>query len=198
MKNRSKSRKRQRDATPRKHAPSSAFHKRPSGGKRYSKSNKARFLRVSKPRERINNARDRSLHALADMRHGATLSQAARDRGVTRRTIKKYVGSALLQNRPGGRIRATKNDRFVRYLKIPGPHGPVDIKPQGSKQATEVAKYKAAVTRFLGGDVKALAPWRGKRIAGVGLVTDPQALKRLAKDELLPYSLYRSLSGGAT
>jgi hypothetical protein len=55
----------------------------------------------------------------------------------------------------------------------------------------------AAVNRFLRDDLKALAPWRGKKIAGVQLITDRQTLKGLAKDEQLPYSLYRSLSGGA-
>ena len=159
---------------------------------------KARLVRVSQISERDSSARDRALHALNDMRHGASISQAARDNRVTTRTIKKYVGSALLQDRPGGRIRPTMSDRFVRYLQIPGPDGPVEIKARGSKEATEVARYKAAINRFLGGDLKALEPWRGKKIAGVELVTDRQTLKGLAQKELLPYSLYRSLSGGAT
>jgi hypothetical protein len=158
---------------------------------------KARVVRLSKISKRSFSARDRSLHALADMRHGVPLPQAARDNGVTTRTIKKYVGSALLQDRPGGRIRPTKSDRIVRYLQIPGPHDPVEIRARGSKEAAEVAKYKAAVNRFLNGDLKALAPWRGKKIAGVKLITDRRILKSLAKDELLPYFLYRSLSGGA-
>jgi hypothetical protein len=131
------------------------------------------------------------------MRRGASFSEAARNNGVTSRTIKKYVGSALLQHRPGGRIRATKSDRFVYYLQIPGPHGPVEIKAHGSKEAADVARYMAAVNRFLRDDLKALAPWRGKKIAGVQLITDRQTLKGLAKDEQLPYSFYRSLSGGA-
>jgi hypothetical protein len=82
-------------------------------------------------------------------------------------------------------------------MQIPGPHGPVEIKARGSKEATDVARYKAAVNRFLSGDLKALAPWRGKKIAGVELITDRRTLKSLAQDEKLPYSLYRSLSGGA-
>ena len=158
---------------------------------------KAGDVRVSRLRERSFSARDRSLHALADMRHGASFSQAARDNGVTPRTIRKYVGSALLQNRSSGRIRATKSDRLVRYLQIPGPSGQVEIKAHGSKEASEVARYKAAVNRFLRGDVNALKPWHRKKIAGVKLVTDAKTLKRQAQDELLPYSLYRSLAGGA-
>lgn len=142
-------------------------------------------------------SRNRALHALAQMRHGASISKAARDNGVTVRTMKRYVGSALSQDRRGARIRAAKSDRLARYLEIPGPHGPVEITARGSKQATELARYKAAVNRFLGGDPNALASWHGKKIAGVELVTVGNTLKSLAQKDLLPYSIYRSLSGGA-
>jgi hypothetical protein len=142
-------------------------------------------------------ARDRAFHALVDMRLGSSLSQAARDNGATARTIRKYVGAALIQDRPGGRIRARKSDRLTRYLQIPGPNGPIEIRLRGSKQATEAAKYAAAINRYLSGDVNALTPWRGKRIAGVELITERPAIKGLAQRELLPHSLYRAFSGGA-
>jgi hypothetical protein len=158
---------------------------------------KTRLILPSKLSERSFAARDRALHALADMRHGASLRQAARDNGVTVRTIKEYVGRALLQDRPGGRIRATKSDRLVRYLQIPGPYGRIEIKVHGSKEASDAASYKAAVNKFLRGDRNALAPWHGKKIAGVELITAGPSLKSLADKDLLPYSLYRSLSGGA-
>jgi hypothetical protein len=131
------------------------------------------------------------------MRRGASPSEAARDNGVAVRTIKKYVGTALVQDRPGGRLRATRTDRLVRYVQIPGPLGPIEIKVRGSKQATDAAKYDAAVNRFLRGDLKALAPWHGKKIGGVELITAGPAIKGLAQEELLPHSLYRALSGGA-
>src|ERR1039458_10800311 len=131
------------------------------------------------------------------MRNGASISRAARENGVTPRTMKRYLGSALSQDRPGGRLRATKSDRLVRYLQIPGLHGPIDITAHGSKEASEIASYKAAVNRFLAGDRKALAPWDGRKIAGFALITDERTLRTLSRRELLPYSLYRSLSGGA-
>jgi hypothetical protein len=141
--------------------------------------------------------RQRALGALTDMRHGASLSQATRNNGITIRTMKRYVGSELVQDRPGGGIRATRNDRILRYLQLPGVDGPVEITARGSKEAREAARYKAAVSRFLAGESNALAPWRGKKIAGVQLITDKEILKSLAHKDLLPYSLYRSLSGGA-
>ena len=131
------------------------------------------------------------------MRHGDSLSKAARDNGVTNRTIKRYIGSALMQDRPGGRIRATKSDRLVRYLQIPGPDGPRDVTVRGSKAASEFAKYKAAINRLLRGDSHAMAKWHGKRIAGIELITDTKTLVEQARKEILPYSLYRSLAGGA-
>jgi len=145
---------------------------------------------------RSEGSRERALKTLAAMRRGDTLSRAARDNGVTVRTIKRYVGSALVQDRPGGRIRATKSDRLVRYLQIPGPDGPRDITVHGSKMASEFARYKAAINRLLRGDRNAMARWHGKKIAGIELITDTKTLVEQARKELLPYSLYRSLAGG--
>jgi hypothetical protein len=130
------------------------------------------------------------------MRRGDTLSQAARENGVTTRTIKRYAGSALVQDRPGGRIRATTSDRLVRYLQIPGPDGPREVTVRGSKAASEFANYKAAINRLLRGDRHALDRWHGKTIQGIQLITDTKTLVEQARKELLPYSLYRSLAGG--
>jgi hypothetical protein len=85
----------------------------------------------------------------------------------------------------------------VRYLVIPGPEGPREISVRGSKAASEFAKYKAAVNRLLRGDGNALIDWHGKTIAGIELVTDTKTLIEQARKDLLPYSLYRSLAGGA-
>ena len=154
--------------------------------------------RLSKLSPRSFSARDRALHALADMRHGASLFRAAHDNGVTTRTIKRYIGSALLQDRTGGRIRPTKSDRLIRYLQIPTPDGPQEIKVKGSKDATELARYLIAIKDFLRGDPTALAEFRGKKISGVELITDGQLLIALAGEEEFHIdNLYRSLSGGA-
>lgn len=77
----------------------------------------------------------------------------------------------MVQDRPGGRIRATKSDRLVRYLQVPGPNGPIDINVRGSKLASEFAKYKAAVNRLLAGDRNAMSPWQGRKIAGIELIS---------------------------
>ena len=101
---------------------------------------------------------------------------------------------ALVQDRPGGRIRATKSDRLVRYVQIPGPFGPVEIEVRGSKQASDAAKYDAAVKQnFLRGDLKALAPWHGKTIGGVELITASPRSKGSLKRVTSAFSLPRAL-----
>lgn len=158
---------------------------------------KARQIPILSLPERSNQARERALKTLSAMRRGNTLAKAARDNGVTIRTVKRYVGSELVQNRPGGRIRATKSDRLIRPLQIPGPNGPRDIAVRGSKAASKFATYKASINRLLRGDHNAMTPWHGKSIAGIKLITDPKTLIEQARKEILPYGLYRSLSGGA-
>lgn len=166
----------------------------PRGNKEHQRE---RRLGKTRRAQRSNAARERSLKALWSIRQGDSLSKAARDNGVTARTIKRYAGSALVQDRPGGRIRATKSDRLVRYLQIPGPNGPRDVNAHGSKVASEFAKYKAAVNRLLEGNRDALKDWHGKKIAGIPLITDTKTLVEQAHLEMLPYSLYRFFSGGA-
>lgn len=144
-----------------------------------------------------NLARDRALAALAAIRRGTTLSRAAKENGVSPRTVKRYAGAALIQSHTGGRIRATKSDRLIRYLQIPGRFGPIDIAVRGSEAASEVARYKAAVNRLLRGDANAMDDWHGKKIQGIELITSTDILIDLAHKDLLPYALYRSLSGGA-
>lgn len=150
-----------------------------------------------KPQKASLATRDRALKALWAVRQGDSLSKAARDNGVTVRTVKRYVGSALIQDRSGGRIRATKSDRLVRYLQIAGRNGPREVIARGSKIASKFAHYKADTNRFLRGDRHAMDKWRGKKIAGIELITDPKILIEQARKDMLPYSLYRSFSGGA-
>jgi hypothetical protein len=182
------------DLSKRKQQSPKIIRKRISFDSRRAKS-RSRVSSASSSRD--SSARDRALHVWRDMQRGTSFSVAARNNGIKVGTARKYLGSALRQDRPGGRIYATKSHRLVTYLQIPGAHGPVEIAAHGSKEATKIARYKAAVNRFLAGDTNALAPWHGKKIAGVELLTDGRTLKGLAQNDLLPYSLYRSLSGGA-
>jgi len=171
--------------------------KRPKAKTKKGHGKRTRNRLASPLSKRSQSSREHVLDAISAMRRGASLSRASRENGVSPRTIRRYAGAALVQDRPGGRIRATKADRLIRYLVIAGPDGPREIAVRGSKTASEFAKYKGAVNRFLRGDGDALAEWHGKKIAGIELITSGSTLKNLADKGLLPYSLYRSFSGGA-
>jgi hypothetical protein len=140
-------------------------------------------------------ADERVFRALREMLHDVSASRAARQNGINLRTLKRKAGEALVQDRPGGRYRAKKGDSLLRPLQVPGAHGPVHINV-GVKTARKFAEYKADINRALAGDPKALSKWRGKKIAGVELVTDVKVLADQADKGLLPYSLYRSVSSG--
>ncbi len=130
------------------------------------------------------------------MRRGDNLSSAARDNGVTIRTIKRYAGSALVQDRRGDAFAQRRATDSSDTSKFPVMRARA-TKPRGSKPASEFAKYKAAINRLLRGDRDAMAPWHGREIAGIELITDTKTLIDQARKEILPYSLYRALSGGA-
>jgi hypothetical protein len=141
-------------------------------------------------------ARNRALHALTAIRHGASLAEAAKAEGVSQRTIRKYVGSALRQDHAGGRIRAVPRDRFTYYLQIPGPDGPIQVTAKGSKEATELGAYVNARAAFLrSGDESTLRRFQGKKIGGHALVTDPKLLTAQAEQGESFDQLYSSLVG---
>jgi hypothetical protein len=145
---------------------------------------------------RSREARKRALRALTAIRHGASFAEAAKAEGVSQRTIRKYVGSALRQDHPGGRIRAVSRDRFTRYLQIPGQDegGLTQVKAKGSREATELAAYVNARAAFLRtGDESVLRPFHGKKIGGHTLVTDPKLLTTLAEQGESFDQLYSSL-----
>src|SRR5215469_10624772 len=92
--------------------------RRPRTKKRSQKltrTNRRIELAVAKLTARSFEARKRALHALTAIRDGASLAEAAKAEGVSQRTIRKYVGSALRQDHVGGRIRAVATDRFTRH-----------------------------------------------------------------------------------
>jgi len=130
--------------------------------------------------------RSDALAAHADMLRDRklTASQAARDKGVRIRDFWKYVPKAFKKDSKG-RIRAIP-DQYVRRLEIPGPDGPFLIKIRGSKARSEVARFRNDFFHFLRGDASALDKWKGVKIQGHELLTDPGIIRRLGEQENLP------------
>ena len=111
-------------------------------------------------------------------------SQAARDNGVSVPDLWKYIPKAFKKDSSGG-IRAIP-DRYVRRMEIPGPDGPIVIKIRGSKAKREVARFRNDVFSFLGGNRSGLDKWKGVRIQGHELLTDPGVIQLLGEQGNLP------------
>jgi hypothetical protein len=113
-----------------------------------------------------------------------TASQAARDNGVTVRDFWTYIPKAFEKD-SSGRIHAIP-DRYLRRMEIPGPDGPIVITIRGSKARSEVARFRNDVFDFLGGNRSALDKWKGVRIQGHELLTDPRIIRVLGEQGNLP------------
>jgi hypothetical protein len=179
----------------------------PRAGKTKSiKSSVARSIRTGKYRApRPSSLSGAELKKRADvlaahsdmMRHRSlSASRAARDNGVTIHDFWKYIPKAFVKD-SRGRIRAVP-DRYVRRMEIPGPDGPIVIKIWGYKAKTEVARFRNDYFRFLAGDLSALDKWKGVRIQGHELLTDPRIIRlqgeqgnlpeHFGSEQVIPYS----------
>ena len=148
-------------------------------------------MRVS----RREDARDRAMHAIAwKRRHPKqSFAYAAKLHGVKLATIKKNFPSAV--TKVGGRLQVTTADRYYETLYVPDENGKaVPVHTRSSKDRTALSQYLRALGRRLGGERNAMAPWRGKTIAGVKLVTSDDVLVSI-EDALSEFSLYRFTNG---
>jgi hypothetical protein len=160
------------------------------------RTSKRRSIPLSQLSERSHAARDRALHVLAAMRDDQTLSlsRAARLHGVKPNTVKRYFPSALKKSK--GRLRATKSDRYTATLYIPDSQGnSIAVNTRLSRDREALGQYLRDLGRYLRGDRDALSRWRGKKIAGVELVTDERAIIAI-EPALSDFSLYRAFNGG--
>jgi hypothetical protein len=129
------------------------------------------------------------------MRHdGLSIDAASREEGTTPATLKKYLPAALRRSK-SGRWVATKSDRYVRLLSLPGAHGPVIVRARGSKEAQFASAYLASLSRWARTEKPyELASFHGKKVGGFELITASRTLKALADAGLLQIdSLYAAL-----
>ncbi len=149
-----------------------------------------------RPSER--EARRRSLEAVRIMRRdGGSLSRAAREAGTTPRTVRRYADGAL-ERSPGGRFKARRGDRLLRVMNVLSTDGHVTAVIRGSRSASIVAEHANAVKRYLEtGDTTLLDPFVGKRVAGLTLETDPDAIETFAMSGELDFEeIYDEPTGG--
>ena len=108
------------------------------------------------------------------------------------RTQLRYTRSATRKDR-SGRIVARPADRLFRPMEILNARGERELRAvYGSRRASLVGAHQAALDRFLQtGDPSVLEPFRGKKVAGVELASDPDVIEHAARtgtlEDLEPY-----------
>ena len=160
------------------------------------RASKRHSIPISQLSKRSYAARERAVHVLATLRNNPSLSltRAARLEGVRPETVKKYFPSALKKS--DGRIHATRSDRYTVTLYVPDAQGnPVPVRTRSSKDREALGQYLRDLGRYQRGDREALARWRGRKVAGVELVTDERAIIAM-EPALSDFSLYRAFNGG--
>lgn len=127
---------------------------------------------------------DEALHALSLMRtKHVSLSVAAREKGLDRRTVIRHVGKALTKA-TDGRYKARPSDRFTRRLHMLTEKGEEPITLRGSRLASTIASYMNAVERYAAtGKTDELNKFAGKSVT-VGrsrypFITDTDLIRRL-------------------
>jgi hypothetical protein len=160
------------------------------------RASKRRPIPLARLSQRSEAARNRALHVLAAVRDDPTLtpSQAARREGVKLGTVKKYFPSAV--TKVNGKLRVTESDRYAATLYVPDAEGnPIPVKTTSWKQRQELGEFLRDLGRHQRGNRNALKKWRGKKIAGVELLTDERAIRNI-EPALSDFSLYRAFNGG--
>jgi hypothetical protein len=141
--------------------------------------------------------RGRALEALSLMRRkGLSLTAAAKEADITPRQVHRWAGRALTKR--GRRWMAKPWDRLSRRLRFIDARGLMEVEARDSRTATRIARYNAAVHRFLTtGDERALREFNRKSFSSRGVVhyflTDSDVLQTLALvDEIAFEDMYAS------
>jgi hypothetical protein len=112
-----------------------------------------------------------------------SVSAAARAEGTTLRAIRTLVPAAIIQDRPGGRIRVRASDRYSARVQVLTNHGALSITARGSRQRELAGQHRATVLRVLRNEEPptALEAYRGKKIGGHELISDYELLSSFAQ-----------------
>jgi hypothetical protein len=110
---------------------------------------------------------------------GKSLTGAISGAQTSKRTVVRYVSSALVKQL-SGRYEVKPSDRFPRRIQWQMPNGKIPITVRSSRMASKVAEHQNAIRHFLRtGDTSRLDEFKGKSVLGRTFVTDPKHLIRL-------------------
>lgn len=127
---------------------------------------------------------DRALQVVNRVRHGASLSRATKEVGISPDTVRRYAGSAFVQD-ARGRWVTKPTDRLYRRIRWLDTKGATEVEPATSKEASKLSAYWKAVDHYLTtGDDRALRRFQRMRLrtrqkTSLGFITDPDQLDRL-------------------
>jgi hypothetical protein len=150
---------------------------------------------LNKMSDREFEMRNRALRTLSRMRRGKlSLGAAAREEGTTPATVKRLLPKSLRRSK-SGRWLATKDDHYVRVLRLPGAHGPVTVFARSYSEAQLASAYLASLNRWARTEKPyELASFHGKRVGGFELITAARVLRPLRDAGLLQLdSLYSAV-----
>jgi hypothetical protein len=106
------------------------------------------------------------------------------NREVSPRSIRKYVGSQLKQERSGRKLRVTASDRLRTTLRIPStkPDVLIPIHTKSSKERYLVGEWFASLKEAARGDFSRLKRFpKGTYIDGVRLPTGAYEVQRIGE-----------------
>lgn len=136
--------------------------------------------------------RQQALDAVAlARRERVDLAVAAEREGTTLDAVTYWAPSAI--ERSGKTWNVQSADRLFRPMYVYSAGAPVAVDVRGSRTATKIGRYHAAVQRYLNtGDASRLAKFRGVRVGGVELEADLDVLDELARRGAFDFeSIYR-------
>lgn len=146
----------------------------------------------------LQETRKRSLSALSKMRQGLSLTAAAREVGIDRRTVLVHLGRAIVK--PAGKYVARPTDDISRSMVINTQGRQTVIAVRGSKTASTIGQYHNAVRQYLNtGEMSTLKAFENVTVvdsAGVRhrLETNIKKIRAIesAKEEPEFFEIYRS------
>ena len=127
----------------------------------------------------------RCLAAINRVRQGQSksVSAAVRAEETTLTTIHELVPDAITQDRPGGRIRVKKGDRYSAKVEVMTNGGRRVVTARGSRQRELAGQHRATFMRVLEHKEppSALKRFRRKKIGGLELISDYELLRTYAE-----------------
>lgn len=126
-------------------------------------------------------ARRRALDGLSIMRdESIPVTPAAKRAGTTPATMQKYASPALRRD-ARGRIVARPTDRLFRRLPALTTKGLKQLDLTDSREASVVGRHWNAIGQGLSGDWTKAATFKGTRVHGYALETDPNLIEPQAQ-----------------